>query len=112
MKQLAGGKHMENDYFPRTLKFKMFFINMQNTFSNKKQKSIFDTINNNNSNLCFVKGMRYSKKTFFITYLTNHFTFIAIKKILLYVPTSATATRLALKGPILLNFLALRRRIF
>jgi hypothetical protein len=23
MKQLAGGKHMENDYFPRTLKFEM-----------------------------------------------------------------------------------------
>jgi hypothetical protein len=24
MKQLAGGKHMENDCFPRTLKFEMF----------------------------------------------------------------------------------------
>jgi hypothetical protein len=23
MKQLAGGKHMENDCFPRTLKFEM-----------------------------------------------------------------------------------------
>jgi hypothetical protein len=23
MKQVAGGKHMENDYFPRTLKFEM-----------------------------------------------------------------------------------------
>jgi hypothetical protein len=23
MKQLADGKHMENDYFPRTLKFEM-----------------------------------------------------------------------------------------
>jgi hypothetical protein len=26
MKQLAGGKHMENDCFPRTLKFEMFAI--------------------------------------------------------------------------------------
>jgi hypothetical protein len=24
MKQLAGGKHMENDCFPRTLKFEMY----------------------------------------------------------------------------------------
>ena len=26
MKQLAGGKHMENDCFPRTLKFKMWHL--------------------------------------------------------------------------------------
>jgi hypothetical protein len=25
MKQLASGKHMKNDYFPRTLKFEMMF---------------------------------------------------------------------------------------
>jgi hypothetical protein len=28
MKQLAGGKHMENDCFPRTLKFEMLSRNL------------------------------------------------------------------------------------
>jgi hypothetical protein len=36
MKQLAGGKHMENDCFPRTLKFKMFLCNGKDYLSKKR----------------------------------------------------------------------------
>jgi hypothetical protein len=71
-----------------------FFIGMQDTLFNEKQKPNFDTINNNSSNLYFIKGMLYSRKTFFITYLIEYFTRSSIKKIFLSFPTSATATRL------------------
>jgi hypothetical protein len=36
MKQLAGGKHMENDCFPKTLKFKMNTLKLIGTLRAKK----------------------------------------------------------------------------
>jgi hypothetical protein len=51
-------------------------------------------IGRNGPGILGVKGMCYSKKTFFITYLIDHFTHTIIKKILLHVPTNATTTRL------------------
>jgi hypothetical protein len=38
MKQLAGGKHMENDSFPRTLKFEMYapWVGVQPMFFNPR----------------------------------------------------------------------------
>jgi hypothetical protein len=56
MKQLAGGKHMENNYFPGTLKFEMHpykgpirhrksHLEKVEKHNNEKLAKIFDNIN-------------------------------------------------------------------
>jgi hypothetical protein len=52
-------------------------------------------MNNNSFIFYFIKGMCYSGKTFSRKYLIDHFIWTTIKDILLFVPTSATATKLS-----------------
>jgi hypothetical protein len=68
---------------------------MENAHLNDEQQQIFDNINNIDSGLYFIEGTPGSGKTFFIKYLTNHLIQTTEKKILLYAPTGAAATKLS-----------------
>jgi hypothetical protein len=65
-------------------------IEMQNTFFDEYQQSNFDIISKNSFGINLIKDMHYSGKTFCIKHLIDHFIYITIKKILRWVPTSAT----------------------
>ena len=72
-----------------------FSLQMENAHLNDEQQQIFDNISVIDSRLYFIEGTPNSGKTFFIKYLTNHLIQTAEKKILLYAPTGAAATRLS-----------------